>query len=71
MGTPAAVVIGAVLIAAALLLTTHYEVVIPAGGSAPVVRLNRWTGEVDMCAMDAKSANGNSAAGSQLTCGHQ
>jgi hypothetical protein len=69
MGTPAAVVIGAVLIAAAILLTSHYEVTMaPSGsaGSAPVVRLNRWTGEVDMCA-----PTGNSAAGTQLTCEHQ
>jgi len=71
MGTPAAIIVGAAIIAAAVLVTNHWQVM-PGGyqGVAPMVfRFNRWTGLVDMCVVDPDTMhNPNSFAGAQLTC---
>ena len=46
-----AIIVGAVLIAGAILLANHWQVVENPDGS--VVRLNRWTGTVELCQKDA------------------
>jgi hypothetical protein len=61
MGTPAAIVVGAMLVAGALLLANHYEIA-PAPDGSGELRLNRWTGEIEKCAKDAKVAGGEAAS---------
>ena len=53
----------------AILLTNHWAI-IPGGANsiAATIRLNRWTGAIDVCSINAKSPTGSNAAGHQLTC---
>ena len=68
MGRTIAILTGGMLIAAAILVTNHWQIE-PDQRTATVFRLNRWTGAVDMCALDAKSfASPNSLAGAKLAC---
>ena len=69
MGRNIAIVIGAALIAGAILITNHW-MIIPGGSNsiAATVRLNRWTGSIDVCSLNAKSVTGSTASGIQLTC---
>jgi hypothetical protein len=49
-----AIIIGGGLIAVAILITNHWEI----GGNPALdvtFRLNRWTGAVEICSIDAKS----------------
>jgi hypothetical protein len=69
MYSPAAIIVGAVLIAGVILLTNHYEITPVPDGSKTVTRLNRWTGEIDVCAKDGKTTSGSSAGG--VTCEHR
>jgi hypothetical protein len=69
MYSPAAIIIGAVLIAGVILLTNHYEITPAPDRSETVMRLNRWTGEIDVCAKDGKTTSGSSAGG--VTCEHR
>jgi hypothetical protein len=71
MGTPIAIIVGAALIAAAILVTGHWQIIPPTGdlGAAVVLRLDRWTGTIEICMVDAKTIpNGPSMAGTQLPC---
>jgi hypothetical protein len=80
MGTPIAIIVGAVLIAvliaAALLVTNHWQLQV-ANNTATALRLNRWTGEVEVCALDAKSLRPETGSlagalgGARLECEHQ
>ena len=69
MGTRIAIIVGAALIAAAILLTNHWQMQ-PAGGGTDALRLNRWTGTIDLCMLDPKSIKegASSLAGVQLAC---
>jgi hypothetical protein len=69
MGRNIAIVVGAVLIALAVLVTNHWTI-IPGGANsiAATIRLNRWTGSIDVCSLNAKSPAGSNPAGIQLTC---
>jgi hypothetical protein len=69
MGQIIAIVVGAGLIALAILVTNHWTV-IPGGPNsiAATIRLNRWTGSIDVCSLNAKSATGSNPSGLQLTC---
>jgi hypothetical protein len=69
MGQNIAVVAGAGLIAMAIMVTNHWAI-IPGGQNsiAATIRLNRWTGSIDVCSLDAKSVSGSNASGLQLTC---
>ena len=69
MGQSIATIVGAGLIALAIMVTNHWEI-IPGGANsiAATIRLNRWTGSIDVCALDAKSVTGSNASGIQLTC---
>jgi hypothetical protein len=68
MSTPCAIVIGAIIVAVAILLTNHWQLEPIDGGS--VYRMNRWTGEVGVCAIDPNSfsAGSNPMAGDELVC---
>jgi hypothetical protein len=69
MGQTFAIVAGSGLIALAILVTNHWAI-IPGGPNsiAATIRLNRWTGTIDVCSINAKSPTGANAAGLQLTC---
>jgi hypothetical protein len=69
MGQIIAIVVGAGLIAGAILITNHWAIM-PGGANsiAATVRLNRWTGSIDVCSINAKSPTGSNPAGLQLTC---
>jgi hypothetical protein len=70
MGRNIAIVVGAGLIALSILVTHHWEL-IPSGtnGLAATIRLNRWTGSIDVCGIDAKSdRRSGTAAGVELRC---
>jgi hypothetical protein len=69
MGQNISVVVGAGLIAMAIMVTNHWAI-IPGGQNsiAATIRLNRWTGSIDVCSLDAKSVSGSNASGLQLTC---
>jgi hypothetical protein len=69
MATPAAIIVGAMLVAGVILLTNHYDVTHARDGSENVIRLNRWTGEIDMCAKDDKAISAGTAAG--MNCEHR
>jgi hypothetical protein len=49
----AAIIVGAVLIAGAILLTNHWQVAENPADPGSVVRLNRWTGAMELCQRDA------------------
>jgi hypothetical protein len=69
MGRNVAIVVGAGLIALAIMVTNHWAI-IPGGSNsiAATIRLNRWTGSIDVCSLNAKSVTGSNASGLQLTC---
>jgi hypothetical protein len=52
MSVPAAIVVGAVIVAAAIALTSHWSVQ-PVSGRVGGLLLNRWTGEVVLCTIPA------------------
>ena len=53
----------AVLIAASIAMTDRWEIVVPPGSALAVFRLNRWTGEVKLCAPKAYSGDVSSLSG--------
>jgi hypothetical protein len=69
MGQNIAVAVGAGLIAMAIMVTNHWAI-IPGGQNslAATIRLNRWTGPIDVCSLDARSVAGSNASGLRLTC---
>jgi hypothetical protein len=69
MATPAAIIVGAMLIAGVILLTNHYDVTHATDGSEKVIRLNRWTGAIDICAKDDQAISPGSAAA--MNCEHR
>jgi hypothetical protein len=54
MSVPAAIVVGAVIIAAAITFTSHWSLQ-PVSGRVGAMRLNRWTGEVVWCGFTAST----------------
>jgi hypothetical protein len=72
MGQSIALVVGAGLIALTIMVTNHWTI-IPGGSNsiAATIRLNRWTGSIDVCSLNAKSPTGSNASGLQLTCNIQ
>jgi hypothetical protein len=69
MSSPAAIIVGAMLVAGVILLTNHYDITPAPTGSETVMRLNRWTGEIDACAKDGNAISGSSAGG--VNCQHR
>jgi hypothetical protein len=69
MGRNIAIVVGAGLIALAIMVTNHWTINTPADGVVSAARLNRWTGQIDLCWIDPKSlAGANSLAGGKVEC---
>lgn len=60
------IIIGAALIAAAILVTNHWAIVSAPNGLI-AARLNRWTGSIEVCAIDPKTT-GAGLAGAQMAC---
>jgi len=74
MGKPIAIVVGSALIAAAILITNHWQLQRAANDATGAIRLNRWTGKVEICVIEAKSIHPsdiNSLAGARLACSPQ
>jgi hypothetical protein len=70
MGQNIAIVAAGALIALAIMVTHHWELV-PSGtnGLGATIRLNRWTGAIDVCGIDSKSdRRSGTAAGLELRC---
>jgi hypothetical protein len=68
MGIPIAIVVGTAVIAAAILVTNHWQVV-PTQESLVALRLNRWTGLVEVCMYDlGTQRDPKSLAGVELAC---
>lgn len=68
MGQSISIVAGAALIALAILIVGHWEVIAPQAGGIGMVRLNKWTGSIDVCAIDPTTIKGNTISGAQLAC---
>jgi hypothetical protein len=68
MGTSISIIVGAIVIAAAILVTNHWEIVSTSGGLLVVDRLNRWTGSIEICAVDPNTIHGSEVAGARLSC---
>jgi len=64
----AAIIAGAILIAAAILMTNHWHFAISSSGYGVALRLNRWTGTISICVVDAGSAKDQFLTGAQLAC---
>jgi hypothetical protein len=68
MGLPIAIILGAVAIAGAILATNHWQVV-RTQESLVALRLNRWTGLVEVCMFDlGTQRDPKSLAGVELAC---
>jgi len=68
MGIPIAIVAGAAVIAAAILVTNHWQLV-PTRESLVALRLNRWTGLIEVCMYDlGTQRDPKSLAGVELAC---
>lgn len=68
MNTPLAIIVGAVLIAASILLANRWAALSPSAGLGAAIRLDRWTGAMTLCTIDASSLKGTSVAGLPLEC---
>jgi hypothetical protein len=58
MGTPIAIIVGALIIAAAILFTFRWEAATARGadGNPAVFRLDHWTSKVAVCAVDVQKS---------------
>jgi len=69
MGQSTAIIIGAVIVAAAIMVTNHYQLFISEHtGLGAAMRLDRWSGTIDICVTDVSTFNGKDLRGSKLTC---
>jgi hypothetical protein len=66
MGTPAAIIVGSVIIAAAILFVFRWEVLKFNEGPG-ILRLDRWTGTAVLCT-PRPAANATSFIGSAMGC---
>jgi hypothetical protein len=73
MKTPLAIGAAGALIAIAILITSHWQLLGRLSNGESVIRLNRWTGTIDICSIDPKSeaAAGADKAGARLTCSQE
>jgi hypothetical protein len=64
-----AIIVGAGLIAAAIMVTNHWSINTPADGVVIAARLNRWTGQIDLCSINPQSLAGTTGlAGGKVEC---
>jgi hypothetical protein len=66
MGRNIVIVVGASLIAAAILIVNHWTINTTADGLTAPARPNRWTGEIQLCAVDPKTLSGGDVWGGEL-----
>jgi hypothetical protein len=64
MPPAASIALGLVTIAAAILITHHWDVV---NTTTAVLRFNRWTGELQICRIDADYVTAH-VSGTRLEC---
>jgi hypothetical protein len=67
MPTFISILVGAALVALAILLTNHWDMATPTGSNLTMMRLNRWTGTIEICSFDGVGPSG-SFAGAELRC---
>ncbi len=60
-----AILLGAALIAAAIAVTGRWEIALVQGAT---IRLDRWTGEVVICAPDARTMPKDTIVGTKVAC---
>jgi hypothetical protein len=65
MNTPIATIVAGVLIAAAILIAGRWEVVL--NNNLTVMRLDRWTGAITMCAPDLNDS-AQTQSGYKFSC---
>jgi hypothetical protein len=63
-----ATIAAGLIIGAAILLVGRWHAFAPQTGGLGIVRLDRWTGEMDVCAIDPATLKGSTVAGARLTC---
>jgi hypothetical protein len=68
MRTPVSIIVGSALIAAAILVTNRWAITGSPMNLAAVVRLDRWTGAAELCAIDVRAMKGTSVAGLPFEC---
>jgi hypothetical protein len=69
MGQSIAIVVGAALVAGAILVTNHWTINTPSDGVMTAARLNRWTGEIEVCLIDPQTMAGpNNLRGAKVAC---
>jgi hypothetical protein len=66
MPTFVSILVAGALIALAILLTNHWDINTPTGSNLTMMRLNRWTGAIEICAFDGVGPGG--FAGAELRC---
>jgi hypothetical protein len=64
-----AIVIAGGLIALAIMITNHWTINTLANGLTAAARLNRWTGEIELCSVEVKTLSGFNVSGAKLECG--
>jgi hypothetical protein len=70
MKTRLAICAAGAMIALTILITGHWQLLGRLSNGESVIRLNRWTGTIDICSIELKSeaAAGVDKAGARLTC---
>ena len=69
MGQSIAIVVAGAMIAAAILVTNHWTLHTGASDFTTAVRLNKWTGAIDICFLNPNSlAGAKTLAGGKLEC---
>ena len=63
------IIAAGVLVAAAVLITNHWQITLLNPSIPTVVRLDRWSGVIDVCVLDpASMRNPNSFVGADVNC---
>jgi hypothetical protein len=69
MGQSFAIVVAGAMIATSLLITNHWTLYAGASDFTTAVRLNRWTGAIDICFLNTNSlAGAKTLEGARLEC---
>jgi hypothetical protein len=68
MGRNISIVVAGALIAAAILIVNHWTINTQADNLVAAARLNRWTGEIELCPLDVKTLSGSDVRGGKLEC---
>ena len=68
MGRDISIVVGAVIVALAIVLTNHWSINTLSDNFMVVARLNRWTGTIEFCAIDAKTIKGSDLRSAKVDC---